>query len=32
MVAVPLPIVSFIHWRLVICFVQYGAVHNSIFL
>lgn len=32
MVAVLLPIISFIHWRLVIYFAQYRAVHNSIFL
>lgn len=32
MVAVLLPIISFIHWRLVIYFARYRAVHNSIFL
>lgn len=32
MVAVLLPIIPFIHWRLVIYFAQYRAVHNSIFL
>jgi len=32
MVAVRLPIISFIHWRLVIYFARCRAVHNSIFL